>query len=317
MLIASKWSRAYCGHCTLLRWCLAGRRTGLQPNRHVFIALRAYAALAYIEAACAFRDGPPPLPTREMMMSTSADRTPTTAVPLSPANRFRGARFALVRSLAAQSLEESGRCRIIDIGGLPGYWRAFGADVIADPRVTITFVNLGYTDAERAAADGPEAERFQLVTGNACELSAIPALAFDLAHSNSVIEHVGRWTEMTAMANEIRRVASRHYVQTPYWGFPIEPHNRTPAFHWLPEQWRYRLVLSRKLGFWDRATSVDDAMRRVHSICLVDRRQFAALFPGSSIYSEIVYGLTKSLVAIGGEGLPVDPRSNTRRLRTA
>jgi hypothetical protein len=60
---------------------------------------------------------------------------------------------------------------------------------------------------------------------------------------------------------------------------------------------------------------VDDAVAQVQSNVLVDRGQLAALFPTSSIYSEIVFGLVKSLIAIGGEGLVVDPRSNTRALR--
>lgn len=244
------------------------------------------------------------------------DRRPTAAAPLSPANAFRGARFAAVRRLVHEMLASNNSCRIVDIGGLPGYWRSFGPDLIDDPRVSITFVNLAYTQTEHAAAAGLDPDRFVLLTGNACRLETIADKAFDLAHSNSVIEHVGRWTDMAAMAGEVRRVAARHFVQTPYWGFPIEPHNRTPLFHWLPEQMRYRLVLQRRLGFWSRALSVDAAMRRVQSSYLLDRRQFGALFPSSTIYSEIVYGLTKSLVAAGGDRVPIDPRSNTRRLRT-
>jgi hypothetical protein len=236
----------------------------------------------------------------------------TTAPPTSRDNPFRMRRFALCRKLVESVLEQDGACRVLDVGGLPDYWRIYGADLVADARVSISLLNLSYPDDKyRSEFDW----KFERLTGDARNLDGLADKSFDVAHSNSVIEHVGRWPDMCAMAGEVRRVARLHYVQTPYWGFPIEPHNRTPFFHWLPEQFRYRLVLRRDLGFWSRATSVDEAMSKVQSNYLLDRRQFAALFPTSSIHSEIVYGLTKSLVAVGGDGLEVDARSNTRRLR--
>jgi Methyltransferase domain len=236
----------------------------------------------------------------------------TAAPPTSCDNPFRKRRFALCRNLIESVLAQHGACRVLDIGGLPDYWRIYGADLVSDARVSISLLNLCYLDDKYSSEFD---WKFERLTGDARNLEGIADKSFDVAHSNSVIEHVGRWRDMCAMAAEVRRVARLHYVQTPYWGFPIEPHNRTPFFHWLPEQFRYRLVLRRDRGFWSRAASVDEAMRSVQSSYLLDRRQFAALFPTSSIHSEIVYGLTKSLVAVGGDRLEVDARSNTRRLR--
>ena len=225
---------------------------------------------------------------------------------------FRARRFALFRCMVADVLAKSSMCRIIDIGGTPEYWRLFGSDLVADPRIKISILNLSYNDESVSKADR---ELFSILVGNACNMPEFEADTFDIAHSNSVIEHVGRWCEMESMAKEVQRVAKCHFIQTPYWGFPVEPHNRGTFFHWLPEQIRYRILLKRGLGFWSRAVDIHEAMIKVQSAYLLDRLQFAFLFPKSSIYSEIVWGLTKSLIAVGGANRIVDPNTNKRKLR--
>jgi hypothetical protein len=118
-------------------------------------------------------------------------------------------------------------------------------------------------------------------------------------HSNSVIEHVGRWKQMRAMAAECARLAPRYYVQTPAFGFPVEPHFRTPFFHWLPMPWRIWLTMHVRLGFYPKAETIDDAMRFVEDAILVDAPRMRALFPAPArIVKERVLGLTKSFVAI-------------------
>ena len=46
--------------------------------------------------------------------------------------------------MVEQILREQAACRIVDIGGLPNYWRCFAPDIVNDSRVTITIVNLAY-----------------------------------------------------------------------------------------------------------------------------------------------------------------------------
>ena len=225
---------------------------------------------------------------------------------------WKRGRFAHFRKLVETVLAQYGACRILDIGGSADYWRIYGAGLMADGRVSISLLNLCYPDDKYSSEFDWKFERF---TGDARSLDGIADKSFDVAHSNSVIEHVGRWPDMCAMAGEVRRVARLHHVQTPYWGFPIEPHNRTPFFHWLPEQFRYRLVpvVTSASGAGPQAS-----MKRCvgcSRIIYLTAGSLPALFPTSSIHSEIVYGLTKSLVAVGGDGLEVEARSNTRRLR--
>jgi hypothetical protein len=51
---------------------------------------------------------------------------------------------------------------------------------------------------------------------------------YDIAFSNSVIEHVGDWERQAAFASEIRRVGKNLWIQTPAKECPIEPHYLAP-----------------------------------------------------------------------------------------
>lgn len=63
-----------------------------------------------------------------------------------------------------------------------------------------------------------------------------------------MIEHLGSFECQQAFADEIRRVAPRYYVQTPYKWFVVEPHFLCLFIHWLPKP-TYRRLL-RWNGFW-------------------------------------------------------------------
>jgi hypothetical protein len=204
-------------------------------------------------------------------------------------SRFRLARFSVFLDLIDSIPKADRPLRILDVGGVEAYW-SDKRNLIARP-VEITIVNL---DGGSAARPG-----FVSLRGNACHMPEFADNSFDVIHSNSVIEHVGQWSNMMAMAKEIRRIAPNYFVQTPYFWFPIEPHARTPFLHWLPESLKFRLVMARKCGpYWSKAATVDEAMRTVQSSTLLDRRMFAALFPDATVVREKFFGMTKSLMAV-------------------
>lgn len=206
-------------------------------------------------------------------------------------SRFRERRFAVVRQLIDAVLAERGSCTILDIGGEPDYWN-IATDYLTDRNIHIELLNL-----VPQRAPGPQ---FATRVGDATRLGELADNSFDLVHSNSVVEHVGTWEAMAAMAHNVRRLAPRYYVQTPNFWFPFEPHVRLPIFHWLPEQLRFRILMHFDVGFAPRRSSVDHAMRDVQSMCLLDRRQLAALFPDARIEIERVLAMPKSLMAVRG-----------------
>ena len=205
-------------------------------------------------------------------------------------NPYRAKRIGLFNALVTETIARKGTCRILDVGGTHEYWRAFG-NVIDWPNVHITLLNLSRTEE-------PDTASIVQTIGNACDMREHADGAFDVVHSNSVIEHVGLWDNMAAMAGEVRRVAPAYFVQTPSYWFPIEAHSRFPFLQFLPEPLKVSLIMRRRLGYWSRAEDVGEATRTAHSAILLHRRQMAYLFPDAEIVSEKAYGLTKSYMAI-------------------
>lgn len=204
-------------------------------------------------------------------------------------NRFRLRRFIRFLGMADEIIADKGACKIIDIGGRMEHWSAL-SDLWHDKKIEVTLVNL-----ETEAIANPH---FQSLAADARNLSRFETNAFDLVYSNSVIEHVGQWADQKRMASEARRVAPRHFVQTPNYWFPLEPHFRTPFIHWLPEPWRIAIVRARACGFYPKAKNVDEARSILDDAKLLDFAAMQTLFPDSIIEREKVALLTKSLIAI-------------------
>lgn len=133
---------------------------------------------------------------------------------------------------------------------------------------------------------------------------------FDIVHCNSVIEHVTidkvqRWSFQSGkefaklaferqrqFAGEIRRVGKSYFVQTPNKNFIFESHTWLPLVQFLP-----RPLLIKTIRFlnkwWVKKTAPGWNLLKV--------KQMRELFPDAVIVREKVLGLTKSLIAIGGD----------------
>jgi 2-polyprenyl-3-methyl-5-hydroxy-6-metoxy-1,4-benzoquinol methylase len=191
------------------------------------------------------------------------------------ANRFRQKRMKLFMELVSQRADRP--LQILDVGGTAGYWHALPG-LYGRQNVEITIVNLGEHEFDD--------ENLKIRHGDACDLSKFSDNSFDVVHSNSVIEHVGRWPQMQAMAREIRRLAQAYFVQTPNFWFPLEPHYRLPLIQFLPRRQRER---------------VKEAFFPGDSIELLTARQMRNLFPDAVVKRERFAGLTKSLIAVNDD----------------
>jgi hypothetical protein len=212
--------------------------------------------------------------------------------------RFRDRRNRALRAfigrLADRRPAGAGPFRILDLGGSWAYWERVGLDFLDAHDVEVICVN--HLESELRVHGRPD--RLQAAVGDARHLPHYADMSFDLVHSNSVVEHVGRFPDMMAFAREVNRLAPAHYVQTPYMWFPIDPHfPRVPMFHWLPESWRAKLLLRMKVGWSRKARDMAHAMQLVEGVVLLDRRQFRFLFPQSRHRFERFLLLPKSMIA--------------------
>jgi hypothetical protein len=227
-------------------------------------------------------------------MTTLTTRLTNYNDPHSMGSRLRARRIGPLVSLMRSAFVEHGHVDIIDIGGTEQYWGIVPGEVLAQYDVRITIVNLP------GRALPSDHDRFRFLEGDGCDLAGVSDGSFHIAHSNSVIEHVGDWSRKCTFASEVARLAPRYFVQTPNYWFFIEPHCMTPIFHWLPEPAQVSLVSRFALGNWSQGQSIGESVRIVESVKLLSRSMMAALFPDASILTEQFMLMPKSLIAVRG-----------------
>ena len=175
---------------------------------------------------------------------------------------------------------------VLDVGGTEEFWRISFGDLDG---LDVTLLNV-----KPETATDPH---FHCVTGDARSMPQFSAGQFDIVFSNSVIEHVGDWNQQWKMANEVRRIGKRFFVQTPNRYFPIEPHFLVPGFQFLPVAVRIAMVRRWKLGWWPRIPDKEEARKEVESIRLLTKSEMRKLFPEARIGVERFFGLPKSFFA--------------------
>lgn len=200
--------------------------------------------------------------------------------PLSISARARRRRWAKFAAAFPSIVD----MHVLDLGGTPDFWES-----APERPERVTLVNLrSFSSTDLIIA----------VQGDACcPPAGITNSNFDLVVSNSLLEHVGGHAQRSRLADVIHAASSRHWVQTPYRYFPVEPHWLFPGLQFLPFAARVAVTNRWKLG--NRfTTSRQEAIDSVHEVDLIGITQMADYFPDSVIWREKFGGLVKSIVAI-------------------
>ncbi len=213
--------------------------------------------------------------------------------------RFRKKRVELFCSTFPLPL-----CRtVLDVGGTPQIWRMLEAPY------AVTLLNLNQQELHPGEhqPQNRTLEHYATVIGDGRKLH-FPDNSFDVAFSNSVIEHVGSLEDMQRLASELRRVGKSLYCQTPNKWFPVEPHLGTLFLHWWPGLLN-NFFVTRYLTLWGimnkpNRAQVEQALANIH---LLTRRDLQHLFPGAKIVAERFFLLTKSYVVIDHQTAPASP----------
>lgn len=196
--------------------------------------------------------------------------------------RSRRKRLELLAPLLASGSETT----IVDVGGTPGFWLTYGH------RARVTLVNI---DAPSSIGGLPGWLEYRQASGTALPFADD---SFDVAFSNSVIEHLGTVEAQRSFASEIARVGRSYFVQTPSIAFPIEPHYLTPFVHWLPKSLRRRIA--GRWTVWAMITHPprDYVDKMVDEIRFVSKAEMKSYFPDGRVLTERLAWLPKSLVAL-------------------
>jgi hypothetical protein len=194
---------------------------------------------------------------------------------------FRAKRMRKFLAIFSVSAETT----IVDVGGYPAFWYDF-------PRsARITVVN-NYRPSLRSNLGGYDA-----VIADGRDLP-FTEQAFDIAFSNSVIEHLATYDNQKRYAAEMRRVATSLWVQTPARSFPIETHLKSPFIHYLPARWQRRLIRHFTVWGWMSKPTREDIDGFVGEVRLLSYREMKELFADCRIIRERFLFFTKSYIAV-------------------
>lgn len=197
---------------------------------------------------------------------------------------FRRRRWDILR----REFPDLERMSVIDLGGRVDTWL----------RAPMQPAHVHVVNLERPGADSlPAWLKFD--HADACDLPpAIRSGHYDLVFSNSVMEHLDGHGRRAAFADSVHALSDRHWIQTPYRYFPIEPHWLFPWFQHLPAaarvyvSRRWPLVHTRGV---QNGSSTFDAVKEVE---LLSRTDLRAYFPKSRIVGERIGPLLKSITAV-------------------
>jgi hypothetical protein len=199
--------------------------------------------------------------------------------------RFRARRYRDFATLFPPSRFHT----IIDLGGSAELWE------LMDYPADITLLNI---DKQWLNCPESNCRTYTTVIGDARRTDYRNG-SFDLAFSNSVIEHVGGEHDAADFAREMQRIGNSYYCQTPNKWFPVEPHLGTLFLHWVPSLLE-NYFMFRYCTLWGLMHKPDRKTAKlvVKDARLLTKREMKKLFPEAEIITERFLLLPKSYIAV-------------------
>jgi predicted SAM-dependent methyltransferase len=203
-------------------------------------------------------------------MSVINDLFASSDHPKSLGYKFRIKRLKKFEKLFFKNFNPEKPIKILDVGGTAYFWNH--SQVPNIPGVRITLLNLH--------EEKPTHPHIISAIGDATSMKEFSDQSYDLVFSNSVIEHLYTYENQVKMADEIRRVGKKYFIQTPNKYFPVEAHYALPFAQYLPKDLLLFLLTKTKLSRmkrWEKSA----AQQYLDEIRLLNEREMKTLFPGA------------------------------------
>ncbi|MGC8659165.1 MAG: class I SAM-dependent methyltransferase [Desulfomonilaceae bacterium] len=196
--------------------------------------------------------------------------------------RFRKRRMAKFSKLFKITSET----RILDVGGTPFNWKF----IESSPKIDLLNLNPSHVRAQDLS------QNMSFIWGDGLDLKFQDDY-YDIAFSNSTIEHVGTYENQKIFASEIKRIGKGFFLQTPAREFFVEPHYLALFIHWLPISIQRRLL--RNFSIWGILERPDRRQieNNLSEIRLLNKKEFYKLFHDCNIMREKFLFFTKSYIA--------------------
>ena len=179
---------------------------------------------------------------------------------------------------------------VLDVGGSPWFWASY-------PPVGQRIDILNLHELPWTSQQAPH-HHLRTLIGDGRAL-AVADKTYDIGFSNSVLEHVGSWSDQQRFASELRRVSNALWVQTPAFECPIEPHYLTPFAQYLPKSVQKKILPVVSLRAWIDRSYRPMLASAVDTTRLLRKAEVRQLFPDCEILVERMCGvIPKSYIAV-------------------
>ncbi len=199
--------------------------------------------------------------------------------------KLRNERMNLFIELLINSKFER-EIKILDIGGTNYFWDLWLKKIPIPIDLTILNISQEVTKG------------YKSIILDANELYKLENLDYDVVFSNSLIEHLTTYENQIKFAETVQRISKKHFIQTPAFIFPLEPHFLFPFFHLFSRNIRVFLVQHLNLGWYKKQKNKREAEKLVDEIRILKKNELKDMFPNSEIITEKIFFITKSYIVV-------------------